>query len=395
MELHAETLRRGLVAAGHRVTTITTTLSSGSQTVEDRWGKTYFTDGGRPAAYSSAWNRASVSTLLDIHNQDRFDVIASHGKAAYPYLKSRGRLPGAQRVPVIVISHGNIIDDFRSHAAQLHRRPIRVLAKWLPRDIAYWKDDLRWLRLADHITALSEHDAALVQRWFAIKPSQVSVIPNGVDIQAAVDAEVRRADVRNRLGLDEHTVAILVLASLEPRKGQHILLEALARPEVRGFERPVRLLLAGDGPAHDALCAQTTLLGLAEQVTFLGLVPPDEVPSLLSGMDIIALPSISEGMPLSLLEAMASGHPVVASRVGAIGSVVQDGVSGVLVPPGSPAALAQALLELARDSGRASHIGREGRLRVLADYDQRVMLRRHEQVLLRVSRQRVSRQPPC
>src|SRR5258706_13872450 len=137
MELHAETLRRGLVAAGHRVTTITTTLSSGPQTVEDAWGKTYFTDGGQPAAYSSAWNRASVSTLLDIHNQDRFDVIASHGKAAYPYLKSRGRLPGAQRVPVIVISHGNIIDDFRSHAPQRHRRPIRVLANCLPRAIAY------------------------------------------------------------------------------------------------------------------------------------------------------------------------------------------------------------------------------------------------------------------
>jgi glycosyltransferase involved in cell wall biosynthesis len=122
------------------------------------------------------------------------------------------------------------------------------------------------------------------------------------------------------------------------------------------------LLIAGAGDLEDYLRDLALEFGVAERVHVLGA--RKDVPALMHAIDVFAMPSIWEGFGIVLLEAMAAGRPIVASRVATIPEVVVDGETGVLVPPGAPSALAQALGTLARDAARAKRLGEAGRERL-------------------------------
>ena len=113
-------------------------------------------------------------------------------------------------------------------------------------------------------------------------------------------------------------------------------------------------------------------LGIAGLVVFAGR--RDDVPKLLAGCDLFVLPSLFEGMPLSLLEAMAAGKAVVATRVDGTAEVVDDGRTGVLVPPADSGALGSAMVALLTDDDRRLRMGRKGRERAAAEFDHRNMI---------------------
>ena len=154
--------------------------------------------------------------------------------------------------------------------------------------------------------------------------------------------------------------AILCVARLAPEKGIDTLLDAMKRlPDAR-------LIVAGDGPERTALESRA-----GKNVAFLGFV--EDIPALLGQVAIVAVPSRSEGLGLSALEAMAAGKPVVASSVGGLREVVVHGETGLLVPPGDPDALAEALKSLFEDPERARKMGEAGRARIRAEFDVEVM----------------------
>lgn len=381
MEVHAEILRRGLVANGHRVTTISTCLPTGPTTLEDQWGVTHFVGTGTPGVYTAEWTQESVRALQRIHAADPVDVIASEGGGGGAYIKAQQRMPAAERLPSVLILHNTNIDNLLSHLKVTHRHPARAILRWIPHDIVNWLENRSWLHLANRITVLSRSSAVALVRWHPVNPSQVTVIPNGVDVEGITAASSHRAEVRRELGIDDQATAILILASLERRKGQNFMLDALASPLLRDYGQSLPLILAGEGPMREKLEKHIVRLGLTKQVLFTGRIPHERVPAILSAADIVALPTLSEGMPLSLLEAMAAGHPVVTTRVGAIPEIVEDGATGLLVPPGSPVALARAVNELLHNPGTAKRLGDAGRAFVLAHHDQRTMIHAYEQVL--------------
>ena len=121
-------------------------------------------------------------------------------------------------------------------------------------------------------------------------------------------------------------------------------------------------VIAGSGDLEEYLRDLALEVGVADRVHVLG--PRRDVPALMHAIDVFAMPSIWEGFGLVLLEAMAAGRPIVASRVATIPEVVVDGETGVLVPPGDPLALAEALAGLAREPERAQAFGKAGRERL-------------------------------
>jgi len=134
---------------------------------------------------------------------------------------------------------------------------------------------------------------------------------------------------------------ILCVGRLSPEKGHLMLLDALMRLHDRGCRAPC--LLVGDGPMRKAVETGAARMGLNGSLRMAGALPSDEVMGLYSSARMVVLASFTEGVPVVLIEAMASGCPVVATRVGGVGELVQDGVTGRLVAPGDPEALAEAI----------------------------------------------------
>ena len=124
-------------------------------------------------------------------------------------------------------------------------------------------------------------------------------------------------------------------------------------------------MIVGDGPERGALETRIAQLGLGDRVHLLGF--RTDIPELLAGCDLFVLPSLFEGLPLSILEAMAAGKAVVATAIGGNDEAVVDGVTGLLVPPADPEALADALRTLLREPERRRRLGEAGRRRAEAE----------------------------
>jgi glycosyltransferase involved in cell wall biosynthesis len=145
----------------------------------------------------------------------------------------------------------------------------------------------------------------------------------------------------------------------------------------------VAFIVAGDGPDREALEAESKRLGLNQRVRFLG--HREDVPALLACCDLFVLPSLFEGLPVSILEAMSAGKAVVATAIGGTDEVVVPGETGLLVTPGDPLALAEAIQRLLTEPGLAESFGNRGRARVEREFSSRMMIdrvsRMYEEVL--------------
>jgi glycosyltransferase involved in cell wall biosynthesis len=189
------------------------------------------------------------------------------------------------------------------------------------------------------------------------------VIYNGIEPGASPDRADRHA-ARRRLGIMDEALVIGAAGRLERVKDLDTLLDAFAI--VRARVPDARLVIAGGGTERLRLEQHVSELGLQRAVCFTGHC--DDVRALLPAFDVFVNSSISEGVSLTILEAMASRLPVVATRVGGTPEVVEDGVTGVLVPARAPEQLAQAILQLAPQQPRASAMGEAGRKRVEAAF---------------------------
>lgn len=194
-----------------------------------------------------------------------------------------------------------------------------------------------------------------------VQPEKCMAVLNGIDpTQPLPDGAPTRED----LGLADRDVVFGAVGQLTERKGLRYLLQATARLVEQGL--PVRLLLVGDGPQRAELEALTTRLGLQSHVVFTGF-QTQPLPYT-AAMDVCVLASQSEGLPRVLLEAMLLGKPVIATRVVGSRELVDEGITGRLVPFADPVGLAEAMAVLCRDPALRQRMGQAGRARVLEHY---------------------------
>ncbi|HEY6865946.1 MAG TPA: glycosyltransferase [Candidatus Eisenbacteria bacterium] len=222
----------------------------------------------------------------------------------------------------------------------------------------------RELERADVVTAVCSAVADSLAHDYGVDRARLRVLPNGAD---PPDLEAERPEarrLRDRFGAALLKPLWVCAARLEEQKGHAVLLDALA--EVRRRDHDFVCALAGDGTLREPLARRAAELGLADHVHFLGRL--DDVGPLLLAADAVILPSRWEGLPLILLEALARARPVVASAVGGVPDVVEDEVTGRLVPPGDPAALADALEGFHGRPDAALKLGRAGEQRIEEAY---------------------------
>ncbi len=316
--------------------------------------------GGRKLLFP--WRAARA--LRKVENGHPFDVIHVHEsdgvlvvlrqRLARLFARPSGR---ARLVATLQVSYRRERLAVRPVTAggRVVSRPVRSeqIFRWLRAPFHALLGRLT-VRLADAVVAPSVATARELAEDYGAK--NVAVIPNGI----APSSEPPRAAAGPQAAAhDPASETVLFVGRLRTRKAAAVLVEAFAAV-VR--ERPrARLVLLGDGEQRTALAAQIARLGLSASVELAGAVPRAATAEWLRRADVFCLPSTYEGFPLAILEAMAEGLPVVATRVAGIPEAVEDGASGLLVPPEDDQALAAALLVLLSDPARRRAFGASGR----------------------------------
>ncbi len=242
-------------------------------------------------------------------------------------------------------------------------------------------------RMTDLVIANSEAVRQDVLRTERLPAEKVIVIHNGLDQEQF--AVPRDGDLRRSLGLQNRAPIVGVVANFIHYKGHRYFLPAWAEV-VKQFPAAAALLV-GDGPLRAECEAQATALGLTQSVYFLGT--RRDVPALLALMDVVVHPSLQEGFSNAILEAMAAGKPVVAANVGGNPEAVVHGETGLLVPPGDSAALADAMLSLLRRPEEAARFGEAARRRVAQQFLLSATVPRYEAVYDRLVREKAQDRP--
>jgi glycosyltransferase involved in cell wall biosynthesis len=294
----------------------------------------------------------------------------------------------------IVHSFGFYANVFAIPAARLGRADVVVASirdtgshlTWLQLAMQGWA-----CRFADHVLVNAEAIQSVLEGQ-GYDPSRISVIRNGVDVsrfQGCVPTDA----VRPRLGMSPTALVVAMFARLNRFKGTEYFLQAAALLANRFPE--VTFLVVGDSisPAYRSeLEERVTALGLGERVVFAGF--RNDVPEILSEVCISVLPSLSEGLSNVILEAMAAGVAVVATSVGGTPEIIEDGVSGLLVPPHDASALAQAIGSLLANPARRRSIGQAGQRRVHEQFSLTASVRSterlYEELLRSVPERRVT-----
>jgi glycosyltransferase involved in cell wall biosynthesis len=264
---------------------------------------------------TAKWDVHRLGGVAAVLRRHRFDVLHTHKFGSNLW----GAVIGtACRVPVIVA---------HEHSWSYEGNPSRA-----------WLDGQVIGRAATRFIAVSSADGRRMVSREGVDPAKVLVIPTAY-IPSPASAGT---DLRTELGLDDSVPLIAIAAVLRPEKRLDLLLEAHAR--VTASLPGARLAIAGDGPCRTGLERRAGELGIGDSVHFLGRRA--DVDGVLGAADVAALSSDREGLPLLVFECMANGLPIVATAVGGIPDVVQDGQTGILVPRRDPEALAGGLLEL-------------------------------------------------
>lgn len=293
----------------------------------------------------------SIQDLREICEERKIDVIQCHLSDSDFIGTLVGRWCKVEKVITTIHS----TDFLPPRRPRDPRNKLRVLATKL-----YYR---KWV---DYIVAVSEDSARKVREQFNAEPDKIRVILNGIDVDA-FETKQPSIGLRSAIGIEAQDKVLICVGRLVQSKGHKILFDAMLEL-TRGWSE-LKLILVGDGESRKSLERQCQELNLMDRVLFLGSRP--DVAALLAISDVFVLPSLIEATSLALLEAMASRRPVVATSIPGNAAVIENGVSGLLVPPGDSRELATALDFLLRHPERWQAFGNNAHKVVKQRYDVR------------------------
>ena len=351
--LHVAHLSRGLDERGYETTLVAGHVGAGEgsmQYVVDELGvkPVYVDELQRELSFAS--DALAVRRIVQLIRQVRPAVLHTHTAKAGAVGRTAALLSGSARPPVVVHTfHGHVL---RGYFSPTRVRAFRSVERMLARS-------------SDALVAVSPEVRDDLVELGVAPPGKICVVRLGLDLDRRLAAEPSaRAAVRAELGVPEGGFLVGWLGRMIEIKRVDSLLAAFRQLRASGVD--AYLALVGDGPLRDALSREAEALGIADRTRFVGF--RENVGELYSAFDAVALTSANEGTPVSVIEALASGLPVVATDVGGVSDVVQDGQSGYLVPPNDVAAVAERLARLAGDREGRTVMGANGRAFVVPRY---------------------------
>jgi len=295
-------------------------------------------------------HRSAIQALRDVLEGGRYDVVHAHGlRAASDSARAARRLD----IPTLVTVHNLVRPEVAGSIRSAAYRWSEPLAVW-----------------HSHRTfAVSEQIATHLRRVARKDKDKIEVLYLGIGDPPEVTRE--RAAVRVDLGVPLAAPLVVTVARLDPQKALHVLLEAVA-----ALPEGTYLAIVGTGKLEEKLKARAVSLGIADRVRWVGFVR--DAANYVAAGDVFALSSIWEGIPLAAQEAILVGAPVVATAVGGMPELIDDRVTGRLVPPNKPVLLADALAHILASPEGARRYAAEARSRLVERFSTERMLARLE-----------------
>ena len=229
-------------------------------------------------------------------------------------------------------------------------------------------------RLVDRVVAVSHHTKQELIRYERIPESKVSVIHNGINPRLTRSASVEA--LRQELGLQDGQLVVGTIGRLEAQKGLDLFLDAI--PRVAENAPEVRFLIVGGGSLEHDLKAQASRLGIADRVIFTGW--RTDAIDLMQLLDCFVSTSNFEGLPMVLLEAMSFAKPIVATAVGGVPELVEDGFNGLTIDDREPGSVAAALLRVVKDDVLRKRLGQNSAARYEERFTARSMAAAYERI---------------
>lgn len=296
----------------------------------------------------------AVDELWQVIKEFEPDIIHAHYASSYGLLGALSRFH-----PFVLSVWGSDVFDFPN---------ISAIHKWI------FKFNLK---KADRICSTSHVMEREIKKYTS---KDVSITPFGVDVNLFRPMYIHHA-------FQENSIVIGTVKALEKKYGMEYLIDAfvLLKKRLKGY--PLKLLIVGKGTLESELKARVSSQGIEGDTIFTGYINPVEIPSYHNMLSIAVFPSIddSESFGVAAVEAMACEKPVIVSSVGGLPEVVEDNVTGLVVPPMDVEKLADAMETLVKDEGLRTRLGKEGRKRVERLYrwedNLEIMLRIYEEIL--------------
>ncbi len=273
--------------------------------------------------------------LYRLFRKEDFDIVHTHTAKAGALGRLAARFAG---VPKIVhTSHGH---NFYGYFGPVRSKLVVMVERF----ISYF---------TDKINALTELEKQDLASYKVAQPAKIVVINSGLELDRYRKININAGEKRSELRVGQDTILVGMISRLETVKGPEYFIEA-ARLIAEKFPE-VRFIVAGDGSLRSKLEFQCKKLHISDKLIFIGW--REDIPEILSVLDILVMPSLNEAVGRILIEAGACGKPVVATRVGGIPEVVKDNQTGILVPPGDAHGLARAVISLLEDEKKRQRMG--------------------------------------
>ncbi len=296
--------------------------------------------------------------LYFIFMREKFDVVHTHTAKAGFIGRIAARLAGTPLV--LHTPHGH---DFYGYFGTLGSRLVIMLERFAA-------------LFADKIIVFTDIEKADMMKYRVCRASKVLVIHSGIDFSVFERLKVDAVKKRAELCLKPEDLVVGMIGRLESIKGFEYFIDSAA---IISRQIPqTRFLVVGEGSLHDKLAARVRDLNMGDKVLFTGW--REDIPDILSVLDVLALASLNEAVGRVLLEAGAVGKPVVATEVGGVPEIIRNNETGILVPPGDPAAMAQAVIALLKDEAKRLEMGRCAKEWVKNNFTDRSMVERLDEI---------------
>jgi glycosyltransferase involved in cell wall biosynthesis len=288
---------------------------------------------------SSRFDIRALWKLMRLLRQEKVDLLCAHGYKSIVMGWWAGRRVG---IPVIAFSRGYTAENKKV-----------AFYEWLER---------RALSRLDAIIFVSEGQRKRLES-FGIRGRKSWVVHNAISVNSTRTTD-KRKEIFEEFGIPSNATMVVSAGRLSPEKGHRFLVEAIGM--LKGSINNTHFVFCGDGPCQKELGKQSKELGISEICHFVGF--RRDLEEIFQAMDLMVLPSLTEGLPNVVLEAFACAKPVVATAVGGVPEIVEDGINGILVPKERPDLLANAIKDCLAIPDKRRAMGEAGYQKVKSEF---------------------------